>query len=185
MNKHKLYQMTTYALMTALMCVLGPMTIPIGLIPVSMTNFAIFVSVYLLGMKGGTISYLVYLLLGAVGLPVFSGFQGGLAKFAGPTGGYLVGFILTALISGFVVDHFRAYPVIVILGMMSAMLAAYFFSTIWFVIQMQCEVWYALTTCVFPFILIDIIKILIAVMIGKTIRSALARAGLLRTKEKE
>ena len=59
MKRNKIYQLTTYAMMTALMCVLGPMTIPIGPIPVSLTNFVIFLSVYLLGMKGGTISYLV------------------------------------------------------------------------------------------------------------------------------
>lgn len=63
-------------------------------------------SIMVIGMKRGTISYLVYLLIGAVGLPVFSGFSGGLAKLAGPTGGYLVGFIFLALISGFLQKNF-------------------------------------------------------------------------------
>lgn len=179
MKKSMVYQLTTCALMAALMCVLGPMSIPIGPIPVSLTNFVIFLSVYLLGMKGAAVSYLVYLLLGAVGLPVLSGYQGGLAKFVGPTGGYLVGFILTALISGFIMERSHARAVVTMIGMMAAMLAAYAFGTVWFVFQMQCEVWYALTVCVFPFILVDIVKILIATALGKTIRSALTKAGLL------
>ena len=129
MKKQKMYQLTTCALMAALMCILGPMSIPIGPIPVSFTNFVIFLSVYLLGVKGATISYLVYLLLGAVGLPVFSGYQGGLAKLAGPTGGYLVGFILTALISGVVLERFHAHAVATILGMMVSMVAAYYTPT--------------------------------------------------------
>ena len=70
------YQLTTCALMAALMCVLGPMSIPIGPVPVSFTNLVIYLTVYLLGMKGATISYLVYLLLGAAGMPVFSGYEG-------------------------------------------------------------------------------------------------------------
>ena len=84
--------------MTAVTCILGPLAIPIGPVPVSLTPLAVFLSVYILGTKGGTLAYLLYLLIGAVGVPVFSGFTGGLGKLAGPTGGYLVGFILMALI---------------------------------------------------------------------------------------
>ena len=178
-KRSMVYQLTTCALMAALMCVLGPMSIQIGPIPVSFTNLVIYLAVYLLGMKGATISYLVYLLLGAVGMPVFSGFAGGLGKLAGPTGGYLIGFIVMALISGFVMEKSHANAVITILGMIAATLVDYVFGTIWFVLQMQCEVWYALTVCVFPFLLVDLAKILIATVLGKTIRVALAKSNLL------
>lgn len=180
MKKPQIYQMTSCALMTALMCVLGPMSIPIGPIPISFTNFVVLLSVYLLGMKGAVVSYLVYLLLGAVGMPVFSGYQGGLAKLAGPTGGYLVAFILMALIAGFIMERSHEHTVITILGMMAATLIAYLGGTVWFVFQMRCGVWYALTACVFPFIPADIVKILAAAALGKTIRSTLAKAGLLQ-----
>ena len=136
------YQLTTCALMAALMCILGPMAIPIGPVPVSFTNLVIYLAVYLLGMKGGTVSYAVYLLLGAAGLPVFSGWQGGLGKLAGPTGGYLVGFVLMALLSGFALEKFRARPVPTMLGMAAGTLVAYLFGTVWFVLQMQCAVWH-------------------------------------------
>lgn len=178
-KRSSVYQLTTCALMAALMCVLGPMSIPIGPVPVSFTNLVIYLTVYLLGMKGATVSYLIYLLLGAAGLPVFSGYAGGLAKLAGPTGGYLIGFILMALICGYVMEKSHLHVGITILGMIGATLVAYLFGTVWFVIQMQCDVWYALTVCVFPFIPFDIIKILIASVLGRLIRRALGKAHLL------
>ena len=178
-KRSTIYQLTTCALMAALMCVLGPMSIPIGLVPVSFTNLVIYLTVYLLGMKGATVSYLVYMLLGAVGMPVFSNYEGGLGKLAGPTGGYLVAFILMALICGLILEKSHGNVVITILGMIAATLIAYLFGTVWFVFQMRCEVWYALTVCVFPFIPFDIAKILIATGLGKPIRNALMKSNLL------
>ena len=98
----KIQDLTLIALMAALTCILGPMsiTLPFTPVPISFTNLVIYFAVMVIGMKRGTISYLVYLLIGAVGLPVFSGFSGGLAKLAGPTGGYLVGFIFLGLYAG-------------------------------------------------------------------------------------
>lgn len=179
--KHKstIYQLTTCAIMTALMCILGPMSIPIGPIPVSFTNFVIFLAICLLGTKGATISYLVYLLLGAVGLPVFSGYSGGLVKLAGPTGGYLIGFILLALIGGIIMKKCHSGTVTTMVGMAIGMIVSYLFGTAWFVLQMQCSVWYAFTVCVFPFVLVDFMKIVVAVGLGKSIRLALSKAKLL------
>ena len=85
------------AIMAALICVLGPLSVPIGPVPVSLTPFAIFLTVCILGQKKGTAAVCIYLLLGAVGLPVFTGWQGGLAKLAGPTGGYLIGYLATCV----------------------------------------------------------------------------------------
>lgn len=178
-KRSSIYQLTTCAFMVALMCVLGPLSIPIGPVPVSFTNLVLYLTVYLLGMKGATISYLVYLLLGAAGLPVFSGYAGGLAKLAGPTGGYLIGFIFMVLICGFVMEKSRVNAGITIIGMIAGTLVAYLFGTVWFVFSMQCEVWYALTVCVFPFIPFDIAKIFLATSLGKLIWSALTKADLL------
>ena len=105
-RRGKTYRMAMTALMAAVTCVLAPMSIPIGPVPISFTNLAIYLSLYLLDWKKGTLSYLIYLLLGLVGLPVFSGFTGGLAKLAGPTGGYIIGFIPMAIIAGIVIDKF-------------------------------------------------------------------------------
>lgn len=171
-------QMATIALISALMCLLGPLSIPIGAVPISMTNFVIFIAVFLLGVKLGTISYCLYLLIGMAGLPVFSGYSGGLAKLAGPTGGYLVGFIFTALISGIFIKKSHGKIIITVLGMAIGMLVAYLFGTAWFVIEARCSVWYALTVCVFPFLIGDAVKILIASKICPLILRPLRAAGL-------
>lgn len=176
MRDSKTARLTTCAVMSAVMCILGPMSIPIGPVPVSFTNLVVCLTVYLLGTKLGCISYLVYLLLGAAGLPVFSGFSGGLAKLAGPTGGYLIGFIFMALICGVVLERFQRKPVPAYIGMVVGTAVAYLFGTVWFVIEAQSTVEYALTVCVFPFIPFDLIKIAIAIFLGKAVRTAMRAA---------
>ena len=96
----KTKKITMIGLMTAVTCILGPLSLPLPFspVPITLTNFAVFLSIYILGMKYGTISLLIYLALGTIGLPVFSSFSGGLGKLSGPTGGYLFGFIFLALI---------------------------------------------------------------------------------------
>ena len=98
-RKTSTYAMVVTALMAAVTCILAPLSVPIGPVPISLTNFAIYLSLYLLDWKKGTLSYLIYLLLGLVGLPVFSGFTGGLAKLAGPTGGYIIGWQSSQVLS--------------------------------------------------------------------------------------
>ena len=122
-QKIRTKQMVLIALMTAVTCVLGPLSIPLPFspVPISLTNFAIFLAIFVLGMKSGTISFIIYLLLGAVGVPVFSSFRGGLQVLAGPTGGYLIGFIFLALIMGFALDHFDRKLVPTIIGMIIGM----------------------------------------------------------------
>ena len=151
-KKSKIYGLSMTAVMAAVTCVLAPMSIPIGPVPISFTNLAIYLSLYLLGWKRGTVSYLVYVLIGMVGVPVFSGFTGGMGRLLGPTGGYIVGFIPMALIAGAVIDRFRNRG-----------------------IQLA-----ALGLCVFPFIPGDLVKMLIAMALGPMIRSRLEKAGLYR-----
>ena len=159
------YAMAVTALMTAVTCILAPLSIPIGPVPISLTNFAIYLSLYLLDWKKGTISYILYLLLGLVGLPVFSGFTGGIGKLAGPTGGYIIGFIPMAIIAGIVIDKF-SQRWIQILGMIVGTAICYAFGTAWFCIQAGYTVSAALAVCVIPFIPADLIKMVIAMIIG-------------------
>ena len=97
--------MTITALMTALICVLGPFSLPIGPVPIALTNFVIFITLYVIGMKRGLIAVALYLLIGLIGLPVFSGFGAGIGKLVGPTGGYLIGYLPMALMA--VMQHCR------------------------------------------------------------------------------
>lgn len=163
------YAMTMTALMTAVTCILAPLSIPIGPVPISLTNFAIYLSLYLLDWKKGTISYFIYLLLGFAGLPVFSGFTGGVAKLAGPTGGYIVGFIPMAIIAGFVIDHCKKRWVQLV-GMIVGTMICYALGTVWFCFQANYTVSAALAVCVIPFIPADLIKMVLAMSIGPEIR---------------
>ena len=169
------YAMAVTALMTAVTCILAPLSIPIGPVPISLTNFAIYLSLYLLDWKKGTISYILYLLLGLVGLPVFSGFTGGIGKLAGPTGGYIIGFIPMAIIAGIVIDKF-SQRWIQILGMIVGTAICYAFGTAWFCFQSGNTVSAALSICVFPFIPADLVKMVIAMIFGPMIRKKIGIA---------
>lgn len=178
-NKTAVSLLTTAALMAALICALGPLAVPIGLVPVTLATLVLYLTVYLLGMKGATVSVLVYLLLGAVGMPVFSGYQGGLAKLVGPTGGYLVGYIFLTLLSGWIMELGQRKILWTVVGMIVGTAVLYAFGTAWFVLMMQCELGYALSVCVMPFIPFDLVKIVLATAFGKILRAALVRANLL------
>lgn len=173
--------MVMMALFAAITCVLAPLAVPIGPVPISLTNLVIYISLYVLGWKRGTITYIVYLLIGLVGLPVFSGFEGGIGKFAGPTGGYLVGFILMSVICGIFIERWHEVsPVHVtlnMLGMILGTVAAYAFGTAWFCLSTGTGVVAALSLCVFPFIIGDLIKMGIAVSVGPVIGKQMKRLG--------
>lgn len=171
---------TTCALFAALMCICGPLSIPIGPVPVSLTNLVIYFALIILGTKNAFISYGVYLLLGLVGLPVFSGYQGGIGKLAGPTGGYLIGFLFMILVAGIIMEKTNYNTWFTILGMILGTAVCYLFGTAWFVISLDYEIGAALALCVWPFIPFDLIKIVIAVFAGKKIRKSLLAAGVLK-----
>ena len=135
-------------------------------------NFVIFLSLYLLGWKKGALSLLVYLLLGLAGLPVFSGFAGGISKLAGPTGGYIIGFIPMAIVAGIIIDksHQRWIQIV---AMIIGTAICYAFGTVWFCFQSGYTVAAALAVCVIPFIPADLIKIVIVTIIGPMIRKRL------------
>lgn len=171
-------QLAVVGVMTAVTCVLAPFSLPIGPIPISLTNLAIYFSLYTLGVKFGTVSYLVYLLIGFIGVPVFSGFTAGPGKLLGPTGGYLVGFIAMALIAGIIIDKFISNRVICFLGMIAGTMAAYAFAASWLAYQANLDWKAALMTGVIPFIPGDLIKMFLAVAAGPQIRRQLIRADL-------
>lgn len=178
-NKSALFTMTSCALMAALMCALCPLSIPIGPVPISLSILVILLTVFILGTRNAAISYVVYLLLGAVGMPVFSGFQGGLAKLAGPTGGYLVGFLPMIIISGIFIKKSKENLWISMLGMVIGIAVDYLLGTAWFVFQTGSTVAHALDVCVYPFIPFDLAKLVIAAVFGKLIHRALVNAKLL------
>ena len=173
-QKIRTKQMVLIALMTAVTCVLGPLSIPLPFspVPISLTNFAIFLAIFILGMKSGTISFIIYLLLGAVGVPVFSSFRGGLQVLAGPTGGYLIGFIFLALIMGFALDHFDRKLVPTIIGMIIGMVVCYAFGTVWLAKLLSLSFKEGLMMGVIPYLAGDAAKIIIAAIVGPKLYGA-------------
>ena len=173
-QKIRTKQMVLIALMTAVTCVLGPLSIPLPFspVPISLTNFAIFLAIFVLGMKSGTISFIIYLLLGAVGVPVFSSFRGGFQVLAGPTGGYLIGFIFLALIMGFALDHFDRKLVPTIIGMIIGMAVCYASGTVWLAKLLSLSFKEGLMMGVIPYLPGDAAKIIIAAIVGPKLYGA-------------
>ena len=171
-------QLTLVGVMAAVTCILGPFSLPIGIVPISLTNLVIYFSIYVLGGKRGTLSYIVYLFIGLVGLPVFSGFSSGFPKLFGPTGGYLIGFIFMAFICGIFIDKFSNKIYMCFLGMVLGTIVTYLFGTAWLSYEAPMAFNNALVVGVLPFIPGDIVKIIIASIIGPQIKKRLISAGL-------
>ena len=180
-GKIKTATLALIGLIAAITCIMGPFSIPLpfNLVPISLTNLVIYFTMYILGMKKGTISYCIYLLIGLVGLPVFSAFTGGPGKLLGPTGGYLIGFIFLALISGFFIDKWGNHMLLCMTGMVLGTMVCYMFGTIWLAYQAQMNFGAALWAGVIPFLPGDLIKIIIAMLLGPQIRNRLRKAGVI------
>lgn len=177
-TKRSVYPMAITAVMAAVTCVVSPFSINVGPIPISLCTLALYLSVYLLGWKRGAVSCLVYILLGLVGMPVFSNFSGGFAKVAGPTGGYIVGYIPLVLLAGLFVAKFD-HRALQFLGMVLGTAVLYAFGTAWFCVQSQTPLAEAMGMCVFPFLPGDLMKMAVAIFMGPVIQDRLKKAGLL------
>ncbi len=162
--------MAVVALMTAVLCVLAPFSIPVGPIPISLATFGLYLSVIILGRKKAVSVCLMYLLIGFIGLPVYSGFSGGPARLLGPTGGYLLGYILLTIVAGMIVDKFPKNRWLCLLGLVIGTMVCYMLGTAWLAYQMGISFKEALVIGVFPFLIGDIIKMAAAVWIGPVIK---------------
>lgn len=171
--------MTLIGVMAALICVAGPLTVPIGPIPLSLASLAVYLAGAILGWKRGSLAVLIYLLIGLVGVPVFSGFSGGFQKLVGVTGGYLAGYLPCTLITGLCAgepDADKPRPVwMLCAGMLLGTAALYAIGTAWFMLQTHNTLAAALGICVLPFLPGDAMKIAAASAITVPIRKALYR----------
>lgn len=169
------------ALGAAIIAVLAQVTIPLPFSPVPITGqtFAIGLIVTILGMRLGSLSVLVYILLGAVGAPVFSGMSGGFGVLVGPTGGYIVGFLPTAIIMGYYMDKLGYTYVNAIIANLIGMVVTLAFGTIWLKIAAGLSWQAAMAGGVYPFIPLGIAKAVAAAWIGVLVRNRLKSARLL------
>ncbi len=183
----KRYSKTTYmalcGLFAALMAICSFISIPLGFtpVPVNLGTLGVFLTGGLLGKKYGTISMSVYVLLGAVGVPVFAGFRGGIGVLAGPTGGYIIGYIVAAFLIGLLLEQMLGGKTLsrgkelgnCVIAMIVGLLACYLLGTAWFMISTHTGVWASLVSCVIPFLPGDALKIAAGALLVQRLRHLL------------
>lgn len=173
-NFFNIRSMVFMAIFAALICVAAPYAIPMpGLVPISLGTFAIYLTGAMLGGKRGAVAVCVYILLGAAGLPVFTGFAGGFAKLLGPTGGYIVGYIPLVLLTGIFSDMPSKKHWTMPVGMVLGTAIMYAFATAWYMIIYGTPLGAAIMSCVVPFLIGDTIKIVLSTIIAVPLRSRL------------
>jgi biotin transport system substrate-specific component len=172
----KQLHMTVYASLLAALTAAGAyLAIPIGPVPIILQNLFIFLSGLLLGAKWGVASVGVYLLAGALGLPVFSGGVGGIGRFVGPTGGYLLGFLPAVFVIGMISEKTPNRVVFDVLAMLCGAILIYACGVTWLKVLTGMTLSKTLVVGMYPFILGDALKIAAAIPIAKALRAVINR----------
>ena len=170
----KTYDIVYIGLFAVLIAICSWISIP-ATVPFTLQTLGVFLTVSMLGGRRGTLSVLVYILLGAIGLPVFSGFTGGIGILLGNTGGYIIGFLFSALTMWLISHLAGSGRIVQAVSMLAGLLVCYAFGTAWFMIVYTrgngpVSLAVVLGWCVIPFIIPDLIKIAVALLIGSRIR---------------
>ncbi len=172
-KKFKTVDLVYIALFAVLIAVCSWISIPFA-VPFTLQTLGVFVAVGILGGRRGTFSVLVYVILGAIGLPVFAGFTAGLGRLLGQTGGYIIGFIFAALAYWLITKFFGTKVYVMAIAMVIGLLICYTFGTAWFMYVYiantgALSIATALSWCVIPYIIPDLIKIALAILISKRV----------------
>lgn len=180
--KFTVRDMCFIAMFAVIIAVCSWISVPLT-VPITFQTFGVFAALGVLGGKKGTIAVIVYVLLGAVGLPVFAGFKLGIGTLLGTTGGYIIGFVLSGIVYWAITDKFGTKLAVTVIAMALGLLVCYAFGTAWFMIvytrsKGAVTLWSALGWCVFPFIIPDAIKIALAILVSERVGkyAALKRA---------
>ena len=172
--------MAFVALCTAIIAVMAQIIIPLPIVPITGQTLAIGLVVTILGKKYGTYSVLLYVCIGALGLPVFQSFTGGVGIVFGPTGGYILGFIPTALCIGYYLQKFGVTFWHATIANIFGMLVTLIFGATWLKVLNDLTWQQAFIGGVAPFIVAGIIKAVIAAYAGVIIYQRLSQAKLLK-----
>ena len=151
--------------MAALLALCSQIQLPLPPIPINLALLAVYLCGAVLGKRLGTLAVAVYLLMGLCGLPVFAGFQGGPGALFGNTGGYLLGYLACAFLTGL-------WPHRRLMAMGLGLLACYSLGTLWYMLLTHTPLWASLTACVLPFIPGDMVKIALAALLARRIKKA-------------
>lgn len=175
MSIEKLRWMVLASLMAALTAVGAYIHIPIGPVPIVLSTLFVILSGLLLGSRWGLSSMGLYLLVGAIGLPVFAGGKGGFAHFFGPTGGYLWGYLLASWLTGLISERSRGLLILDILAVLVGSLTLYGLGVPWLKMVTQMSWSKALMVGVVPFLIGDAIKACVVVVLARSVRPILKR----------
>ncbi len=170
-SKWRAVDLAYTALFAVLMMVCAWITVPLT-VPFTLQTFGVFAALGTLGGRRGTYAVAAYLLLGLAGLPVFSGFQGGPGVLLGTTGGYILGFLASALLYWAVTARLGTKPAVMAAAMVLGLVVCYAFGTAWFLTSYArttgpMGLWTALGLCVFPFVVPDLAKIALAMLLSR------------------
>ena len=170
---------TYVAMFTAVIAVCSQLAVHVGEIPYTLQTLAVCLTAGLLGLKKGTLAVATYIIMGVFGIPVFSGFKNFYALIGGASAGYVIGFIFTSAIVGFVSDRLKnnsekgfnaLYLLALALSMVIGVAVCYFFGTLWFMFVYKdsattANLQIALAYCVYPYVVADLIKIVVATIL--------------------
>ncbi len=181
MNKAEWRTLTliTIALMSSVLCAVAPVSLYIGLIPISLATLIIYVYICVFSLRKCVGAVCVYILLGMIGIPVFSGYTSGMGQLMGPTGGFIAGYIIMCVVSGTLIRYTdRKNAVINMFILALGTLVLYIIGMCWYIVVTQSTWLQAIGVCVVPFVLTDIVKIIVAALGGVLIRKRLLSAGI-------
>ncbi len=175
----RLRMMIISALFAAIIGVLAQLTVPLPLVPITGQTLAIGLAATILGAKYGTLSVLIYLCMGAIGLPVFAQLSGGLGILFGPTGGFLIGFIPTAFLIGFYLEKTTFTIANAVIANVLGMFVALIFGTVWLKFVASLTWTAAIASGFAPFLIVGLLKAFLAAWAGVTVRNRLKSTNLL------
>ena len=157
-------------LFAALISILAQISIPLPFttVPFTLQIFGIAITGLILGYKCGFIATLIYLVLGGIGMPVFAQFSGGISVLFGPTGGFLLGYPLMAFIIGYFKEHFHSH-ILTVISMVVGLAVVYILGTIIFSLVTGNTIVQSLIYCVVPFVVLDLLKLVLAYTIGEAV----------------
>ncbi|MDE6728361.1 MAG: biotin transporter BioY [Oscillospiraceae bacterium] len=164
------------AIFAAIICVAAPFSVQVGPIPITLATFAIYLAGAILGGKRGMAAVAVYIMIGAVGIPVFSNFNGGFGALLGPTGGYIIGYIPLVFLTGIFAEMNSKKHWTMIVGMLLGTAALYAFGTAWYMIMSGKDLLTALSLCALPFIPGDAVKIVCTAAVAMPLNAKLNAA---------
>ncbi|WP_226037621.1 biotin transporter BioY [Aquibacillus saliphilus] len=178
-NNSKLRGLIICGIFAAITAILAQIEIPLPIVPISGQTFAVGLTATIIGSRYGAIAMVCYALLGGVGMPVFAGFKGGVQVLIGPTGGYIIGFILAAYVTGLILEKTKFTLPMAMIANTIGMIITLIFGATQLKIVLGMTWGQALVTGIYPFVVVGLIKAFLASWLGITVRRRLVQAKLI------